>query len=159
MSKKFNKSNLIWMIMVPLGILLDQLTKYFANIYLANGEKIVIIKDFFSLTLVKNPGMAWGLLQNRFILTSLSLICCIVIAIYYFKGKHCNLTKVALSMIFTGAVGNLIDRAFFGVVTDMLDINLFVFFGGEFPVCNIADLFVSYGAIVLAISVLFVEKE
>ena len=69
----------------------------------------------------------------------------ILIGIYYFKVENGKFTKFGLSMVFTGAFGNLIDRALFGKVTDFIDFNFFAIFGSRFPVFNIADIFVKTG--------------
>lgn len=157
--KNFIKNNLVLVIMFPLGVIADQLSKFFATKYLV-GKYITIIPKLFGFTYTLNEGAAWGSLSGQRILLSLiSLFACVFVLIYYFKGRHKKITKVALSMVFTGAFGNMIDRITTGKVIDFIDFNIFVIFYDQFPIFNIADMFVTFGAILLLICIIFIEKE
>lgn len=130
------------------------------------GQHINIIGDFFMLTYVENPGMAFGLrMENNFLFLSLSLIAAALVFYYLFKlRKEQWPLQIAISMIAAGAIGNLTDRFLRGSVVDFFDfeffdvvIPAFNIFGMDFsgysmtrwPVFNIADMAVSAGMVIL----------
>ena len=128
-----------------------------------------VIGDFFRITYIENPGMAFGIdfgESSKLFLTLFSLVASIAITYYLIKHKDEKLTlRIPLAMILGGAVGNLIDRMFYGViygeaplfygkVVDFLDfdffnISLFGYTYDRWPIFNIADLAVSIGVILL----------
>ena len=155
----FIKKHRLFFIIFSVGVILDQATKIIARAYLP-GKKIIIIKNLFSFWLTFNEGAAWSFLSgHRVLLVAVSLIACILIGFYYFKMDNGRVAKIGLSMVFSGAFGNLIDRALFGKVTDFIDFNFFAIFNSKFPIFNIADIFVTVGAAVLLIGIIFFEKD
>lgn len=142
-------------------ILFDQLTKlYFVNNYEV-GESREIIKGFFNFTLYYNDGMAFSWLSGKMeLLAWISLIAGILLSygIKYFdlKNRKLLLYNLAIVFIIGGCFGNMIDRFFRGDlgVVDFLDPK-FV----NFAVFNVADSFLTVGAILLAIYVVFIYKE
>ena len=86
----------------------------------------------------------------------MTIIVIFLIVYYLLKNKVYWVEKYSLLLIISGAVGNLIDRIMYGYVIDFLD---FIIFGYDFPVFNIADSFITIGAIGLIISILFLNKE
>ncbi|MBS5334722.1 MAG: signal peptidase II [Anaerovoracaceae bacterium] len=122
-------------------IILDQVTKFAVRQNMYIGESIPLIKDVFHLTYVQNRGGAFSILTGQgFILTVVPLAA-VSFALWYME-KHINehwSLFLSLSLIASGGVGNLIDRVFFGFVTDMIDFRFF-------PVFNIADIAVCVGA-------------
>ncbi len=157
---KFFKENKILCIMFPLAVLVDQLTKLWAIKYV-KYHTIEIIKNFFGFIFVYNEGAAWGMAEgNRILLCGVSLLACVFILIYYFKNKNLKtITKTSLVMIFSGAFGNMIDRIATGKVIDFIEVNIFIIFNDVFPIFNVADLFITFGAILFAISIMFFEEE
>lgn len=155
---KFLRKNLIWIIMVPLGIVADQISKLLAQDNL-KGQAINLVGDWLGFYYTENTGMAWSALSDKtWLLAIISIAACIAIALYFFLGKHeSNWTTVGLTMIFVGALGNGIDRIARGYVIDFIRLNFFKLFGGEFPIFNVADIFVTVGAIVLVVALLFFE--
>lgn len=131
-------------------IILDQITKIFASLYLDN---IKIINNFFSLTYVKNYGGAWGILNNNlFILITISIFALLTINKYI--SSDVNITKLSIvsyGMLIGGIFGNLIDRIFRGYVVDFLNFNIFNY---DFPVFNIADMLIVVGIILMIIEVI-----
>lgn len=129
---------------------LDVISKLVVKHYLLLNQSKVIIKDFFSLTYVKNSGAAFSILDdNTFLVVIVSLIIILVLARYVYKNKDAKkIEKVAYSLILGGAIGNLIDRIFNGYVVDFLD---FIFFGYNYPIFNLADTFIVIGVILLII--------
>ncbi len=135
-------------IIVSITLSLDQLTKFFITKNLFLNQSIPIIKGIFHITLIHNRGAAFGILKNQvplFIFTSI-----LTIILIYFNLKNNRYRKsrsISLSLILAGALGNLIDRLFFGYVIDFLDFRIW-------PVFNIADSAITIGAILLGYSII-----
>jgi signal peptidase II len=139
-------------------VVLDQLTKAAVLRHLAPGTHIHIIDGFATLTLVMNPGLAFGLLGGvptawRWIVAVLSIAALIVlarVALRVLPGGS-RLDRIAIGLIFGGAIGNLIDRLRFGAVVDFVDLH---FRGYHWPAFNVADSAISIGVVLLAIRLL-----
>lgn len=139
-------------------LVLDLLTKYLALERLPPGRPVHVIDAFFSLTLVMNPGLAFGMLADtpagwRWLVALLSIGALAVLAVVGLRMLPTGgpLTPLALGLIFGGAVGNLIDRARFGAVVDFLD---FYWRGYHWPAFNVADASISVGVALLALRML-----
>ena len=132
-------------------IIIDIFSKLVVSKYLSVNESIRLIKDFLSITHVRNTGVAWSLFNNQTILVLVTSIVIIIgIIIYIIKNKPSNnVEKIAYSLILGGAMGNLINRIIYGYVTDFIDINIF---GYNYPIFNLADTFIVVGVILLIIS-------
>ena len=140
-------------------LVLDQVTKVIALDRLPPGAPVPVIDGVFSLTLVMNPGLAFGFLSAtpsawRWVVALLSLGALVVLA-----GVGLRLmseggwtARLALGLIFGGAVGNLIDRARFGAVVDFLD---FYWRSYHWPAFNAADSAISVGVALLAVRLFF----
>lgn len=141
-------------------ISIDQVTKFLTIKYLMPIDSVTIIDGFFRLTYVENRGAAFGILQGAkwlFVVIAVVLIVCGVI---YFKklvktGGN-KLMMTALVMVGAGAVGNIIDRLYYGFVVDMLDFDIF---GYNFPVFNFADILVCVGAALMVVCLGFMDKS
>lgn len=170
MSKKWRILTL-WSLFI---VLFDQLTKYFVNLYLSQGEKHEVISGFFDLVHYRNPGAAFGMFVDwnpvvRSVFLSIVSLFAFAFLIYYFHKTPLIEKKIliALSLIFGGAIGNLLDRIFRGTVIDFLlvhwrdKITHFQFFGKNYsaelvwPAFNIADSAITIGVILLLIVNLF----
>ncbi|UJA33564.1 signal peptidase II [Clostridium sporogenes] len=141
-------------IILILGIVLDRISKIWALNTLASGKDIVIIKNLFSLSYLENRGAAFGIFQNRLIFLSLITVIVILGAAYFIvKYKPTSkLLKISLSLIISGAIGNLIDRIYYKFVVDFIMLHYKdVYF---FPTFNVADTLVVIGTILLAIYIL-----
>ncbi|MDP1995537.1 MAG: signal peptidase II [Ignavibacteria bacterium] len=161
-------------------VFIDQITKFwvkgfsipFLNLRhegMYYGQSINVIGDFFQLTFVENPGMAFGVdvTDNAKLWLSLfSIVASIGLFVYLYSVRKQSLSlRIALSMILAGALGNLIDRVFYGVfytysslfygkVVDFFDFDFFDFqiFGRTYdrwPIFNVADMCVSIGVLIL----------
>jgi len=107
-------------------LVFDQITKIIARIYLRPLYSVQILGDFFRLTYVENPGIAFGLrINNKVFFTVLSIIAVFIIFYYLFLMKENPLLRFSFAMILGGAFGNLIDRFLFGRVVDFLDFEFF----------------------------------
>lgn len=116
------------------------------------GESFTLIEDFLSITYVQNPGAAWGLMSdNRWILIILPLLLAAGICFFIYKNPEIHwIEKIALTMIATGGLGNLIDRVYLGKVVDMISFSFFS------PVFNVADIAVTTGC---GIIILFIISQ
>ena len=139
-------------------LVLDVVTKYLALERLAPGRPVPVIDGFFSLTLVMNPGLAFGMLAGtpagwRWLVALLSIAALAVLAVVGLRMLPTGgrLTPLALGLIVGGAVGNLIDRGRFGAVVDFLD---FYWRGYHWPAFNVADASISVGVALLALRML-----
>ena len=139
-------------------VVLDQLTKAVALAHLSPGVPLDVVEGLASLTLVRNPGLAFGLLGGlpaawRWVVVVLSLAALVVLARVALRtlaqGTRLDLTAVGL--IFGGAIGNLLDRARFGAVVDFVDLH---FRGYHWPAFNAADSAISIGVVLLALRLL-----
>lgn len=147
---------MVWIILIVLGVALDQVTKYLISSNIDFGAQIPVIDNFFYITYWRNSGAAWGILQNgRIIFIPLTIIISAVLVYVLHKANN-KMLRLSLSLILAGAVGNLIDRVFVGSVVDFLQF----FFGSyEFPVFNVADMMVDIGAFLLIVYMLFFQKD
>lgn len=158
--KKTNKKICLLMDFLTFIILvaLDQITKYFAIIHLKDQPAIPIIPEVLELNYLENRGAAFGLLQNQkllFLFTGvivLSVILYVIIKIPP-KSKY-RIANILLVMIASGAVGNMIDRIRLDYVVDFISFVLI-----NFPIFNVADIYVTVAMIIMFILILFVYKE
>lgn len=133
-----------------LGIVIDQLTKLIACLYLKNIE---IIPNFLNLTYVENTGGAWGILDNnRIVLVGVSVITLLIINKYINSEVVISkLSSISYGLLLGGIFGNLFDRIFRGFVVDFLNFTIFSY---NFPVFNIADSLIILGVILMFIEVI-----
>ena len=126
---------------------IDIFSKLLVKHYFTFGS-ISIIRNFLSLSYVENTGAAWSILaDNRYIVLLLSGVIIMGIIWYVYKEKPTRLLcKVAYSLILGGALGNFIDRLYYGYVIDFIDVKIF---GYNYPIFNMADVFIVLGVILL----------
>ena len=143
---------------VILLVILDQASKiYLTLVNKTSPIDLEVIRGFFRITYTCNDGAAFSILKGKRVFFIIMTIIVVFLIVYYLlKNKVYWVEKYSLLLIISGAVGNLIDRIMYGYVIDFLD---FIIFGYDFPVFNIADSFITIGAIGLIISILFLNKE
>ena len=128
---------------------MDQFTKFLVTSYIPLHHGIPVIRDFFSLTHIRNPGVAFGLFAHSpseyktMVFVMISSVA--TVAILYFFHNTPNdkrMVQNSLTLIFSGAIGNLIDRVVHKEVIDFLD-----FFIGNYhwPAFNVADSCITIG--------------
>ena len=146
----------LYVILVFAIITIDLLVKLWAQNTLMDIGTIPIIKDVFHLTYAENKGAAFSILEGkRWFFIALTAVMLIVIALAFFKNYFKGVWgKTTLVFIFSGAVGNFIDRLLLGYVVDIFDFRLI-----NFPVFNVADIFLTVGAIMGIIYILFIDKD
>lgn len=151
----------LWLAFLSLG--LDQASKIAIDAKFQLYESIVIIPSFFNLTYVHNTGAAFSFLSEaggwqRWFFAALAIVMSTIMTIWLTRLKENEtLLAVALSLILGGAIGNLIDRLFYGYVIDFLD----VYYGTyHWPAFNIADSAITIGvALMLVDSFRSQEKQ
>lgn len=163
-------------------IVADQLSKFYIkgisipilNLKLEGmhlGESIPVIGDFFKITFTENPGMAFGFDPGsdfKLFISIFSLVASIGLIFYLYSVRNKSISlKIAIALILGGAIGNVIDRMFYGLIYDysplffgkVVDFFDFDFFNfsilgrsyDRWPIFNIADAAVSIGVLVLLI--------
>jgi signal peptidase II len=139
-------------------VALDQVTKAIVLDRLPLGVPVTVVDDLVALTLVMNPGLAFGLLGSiprgwRWVVAALSLVALAVLARVALRVLPAGgwVGRVAIGLIFGGAVGNLIDRARFGAVVDFVDVH---WRGWHWPAFNVADSAITVGVALLALRLL-----
>lgn len=147
--------NRIWtfsLIIVAI-IIADQLTKGAVQSNFELGESVVVIDGLFNFTYVRNPGAAFGFLASapasvrKPLFLFLPVLACFWLIWLIWTHRHKDfLSGLTYSLIFAGAVGNLIDRFLLGFVVDFFD---FYIGKSHFPAFNIADSAISIGAVFL----------
>lgn len=136
----------------------DQITKFLAVVNLRNQEPFVLWEGVFELQYLENSGAAFGMLQGKksfFVLTSIIFLIVIVYVLVRVPNqKKYTKLHITLAFIASGAIGNLIDRIRYDYVIDFLYFSLI-----NFPIFNVADIYVTLSSIVLAALLLFVYTE
>jgi signal peptidase II len=150
---------ILWLLFFII-IISDQITKSVVRNTLLVGETIKIIGSFFQITHLENTGIAFGLLQGmNNILIFINTIIIISLSLIFIKQPIFNqnkLSKIAIILIISGAISNLIDRIVIGKITDFL---YFGIKGYYWPAFNLADSCITIGGILLALSLLKVKKK
>lgn len=156
MSAYMNK----WFGISALIIIVDQITKYVASHMLIMHEPVAIL-PFFNFTLMHNTGAAFSFLADqggwqRWFFAVLALGVSIVLAVWLTRLKaHETWLALALSLVLGGAIGNLIDRVYYGYVIDFIDV---YYNTSHWPAFNIADSAICIGAVMMVIDT-FRSKE
>ncbi|OGK99520.1 MAG: signal peptidase II [Candidatus Rokubacteria bacterium RIFCSPHIGHO2_12_FULL_73_22] len=143
-------------------VLLDQVTKLVALARLAPGVPVPLVDGLVSLTLVLNPGLAFGLLGGippgwRWLVALLSLVALLVllrVAVHVLPTAGAA-DQAAIGLVFGGAVGNLVDRGRFGAVVDFVDV---YYRSWHWPAFNVADSAITVGVALLALRFLTEKK-
>lgn len=156
-NKKYYISSLLWLFYAVILVVFDRivkldiLSKY--RIGTVFGE-IPYVADF---VYVQNTGAAFSLFDDSTVILSIiSIVFLVAILAYWIitKPQH-KLMKTAVMLMFAGALGNAIDRVFYGFVVDFISVKWF-----DFPVFNIADMAIVIGAVIMVVyTVFFEEKE
>ncbi len=151
-----------WFIAAAIGgTLLDQLSKWLIISTMSLYQSIELLADFAHITYVRNPGAAFGILADNslrlpfFILVSVVALFGIL---WYLKREQGGTLRLqaALGLIFSGAMGNLIDRIRFGEVIDFLDVHWYQY---HWPAFNIADSAICVGVGLLLVDSWLEEKR
>ncbi len=130
-------------------LVLDRASKLLVQALMVPYQSVAVIPDRFHLTLVYNPGAAFGLLPNRttfFVVVTVMVVA--AIALYAWKvGVTQPAIRLALGLQLGGALGNLFDRLWSGAVIDFLDFRIW-------PVFNLADTAIVSGVALFSLGVI-----
>lgn len=143
-------------VITAVAVLLDQISKSIVVNGLPLYGEARFIPGVLSFYHTRNTGAAFSMLSDRrwvFMLLSCVAIVAITVMLYFWRSRHVLLT-VSLSMILGGGIGNMIDRIVNGYVTDFFRVD-FV----DFAVFNVADSFITVGAVLLGIYIIFFEPK
>ena len=146
---------MVYGIIALLALLVDQFLKFWtvSNVALNTGIR-PLIPGFLHLTYIKNFGAAFGVMSSfgalRWILLILLIAFTALMVFAFIKGYfRTGLTKVSGALLLAGLLGNGIDRAIYGYVPDIFELELF-----KFPIFNLADVLVLIGGILFAVAIL-----
>lgn len=139
-------------------VIADQLSKYFIVKNLSIGESFNIF-SFLDLYLIFNTGIAFsffddGGVYGRWVLVTLVLLVCVYLTYILFTEKLRKYESVALLMILSGGIGNLIDRTLWGHVIDFIH---FYYLNYSFYIFNFADTFITIGVMIYILDLLMVK--
>ena len=136
---------------------LDRITKLMI-VNNSHNLPVSVINKFFTITFVKNPGVAFGWFPDWKLPPILMALVMIIIITYYSLKlpEEERITRWALALLVGGAVGNLYDRVTYGFVVDFF---LFHFGAFDFPVFNIADIIIDLGVFMLFIDIFFLSED
>lgn len=157
-------------------VILDQFTKWLIKSSMYLYESFNVLGNFFKITYIENPGMAFGIqMENKFWFIVLSIAAAVVVLVYLLRLPNERfIFRFSLGLIMGGAIGNLVDRIFAGRVVDFFDVEffdialpafnfLFINFPGysltRWPVFNIADSAVTCGMILIAWQIIFLKPS
>lgn len=143
---------------VVLFLILDQLTKYLATIHLKNQNPVVVIQNVFEFQYLENRGAAFSIMQGKrwfFIPLTIAFLCLILFLYLRIpKTKKYFWLRMIAVLFCSGALGNFIDRIHQGYVVDFFYFSLI-----NFPIFNVADIYIVVGTILLLFLIFFYYKE
>ena len=131
-------------------LVIDIISKLVVGNLMKVNTSVMVIKNFFYITYVRNTGAAWSIFAGETLgLIIISLLIIVFLLYYILKNKpKFMIEKMGYAMILGGAFGNLVDRVVYGYVIDFLDFNIF---GYNYPIFNLADSFIFVGVLLLII--------
>lgn len=158
MSTKKKKILITDILVMIILIIIDQITKYLAVIHLKDKPAFNIINGVLELNYLENKGAAFGMLQNQkifFVFVAIIILCVIAYILYKTPDtQKYTIMHILLTLIAAGAIGNMIDRIRLDYVVDFIYFVLI-----NFPIFNVADIYVTVATIILIFVLLFYYKE
>ncbi len=148
------KIHIIPILIIGLLTAFDQLTKFIITSSFELYESKPAIKNFLSFTYIQNRGMAWGMLQGKRVifvaLTIVILLLCFAIYSNIADKSKYRILRANMIILIAGALGNMLDRIKLGYVIDFFEVKFI-----EFPVFNVADIYVVVSMIMIFILIMF----
>ncbi len=148
------KISMMLIIIIALTVILDRVSKILAVKYLLSSSSVTVIKNVLDLTLTKNTGAAFSIFEGKaLILGIFSIVISAALCFLLYRQQKLNRNKklylISIAMIIGGALGNAIDRFAYGYVVDFFE---FTFV--NFAIFNVADAFLTIGAIIMCACIL-----
>lgn len=139
-------------------IVVDQYTKFMVTVHIPLNYSVKVVEGFFNLTHIRNSGVAFGIFSEQnselkpYLLIFVSIIAIMAImVIFHQTEKDKRLVQTGLVLVFSGAIGNLIDRVIHKEVIDFLD---FYIENQHWPAFNVADSCITIGVMLMAADML-----
>ena len=150
-------SILLYTLFVAVIVIADQITKYLTVANIALYADVPFIPGLLQLTYVQNTGAAFSSFQGQQWLFALIFLVFTGAVLYEYFKKPMGFTtfeRWCIAAVYGGGLGNMIDRIRLGYVVDMIETTFM-----EFPVFNVADCFITCGAIALAAHLILFNKD
>ncbi len=154
---------ILLLVVATLVLLLDQWSKAVVLEQLSPVYARTVIEGLFSLVLVMNSGVAFGVFSGidsglkAYLLLAFSGVTVVLVLVYYFLDRQLDtIAALALALIVGGALGNMVDRWRFHKVVDFLD---FYWRGYHWPAFNLADCAITVGVGLLLLTTLFGSRQ
>ena len=149
---------ILWLTLFSAGVVaLDQYTKYLTVAHIAQYADVPFIPGFLGFTFVKNTGAAFSSFEGQqWLFALIFAVFTAAILWEYFKKPmpFTTLERFCIAAIYGGGLGNMIDRVRLGYVVDMIETTFI-----DFPVFNVADIFITCGCIAMMLHLIFFNKE
>ena len=153
-----NKIRLILALSIILLVILDQVVKQWARVYLLPVGRIPLLDGLIGFRYATNTGAAFGLMAGgRWFFVGLTVVVVVFLLVYEFRlpyNRQNMWIRIPMTLIMAGAIGNFIDRLLFGYVVDMFEF-LFI----NFPIFNVADILLVSGTFLYAFAAFFIIKD
>ena len=149
---------MIYYVIALIIIALDQITKFLVVKNMELGESLTIIDNFLYITSHRNTGAAWGILAGQMWFFYIVTIVVVIALVYYMQkmAKTHVLLGISLALMLGGAIGNFIDRVMRQEVVDFVDT---IIFGYDFPIFNVADIYVTVAMFLILIYAFFIDPK
>ncbi len=139
-------------------IVIDQYTKFMVTLHIPLNYSVKVVEGFFNLTHIRNSGVAFGIFSDQqselkpYLLVFVSIIAIVaILVIFHQTGKEKRMVQTGLVLVFSGAIGNLIDRVLHKEVIDFID---FFIENQHWPAFNVADSCITIGVMLMAADML-----
>ena len=154
-----SKVKKILLILIPIFIFFDQLSKKWMLNNIFDDQKIIEINKYLNFVPVWNKGISFGILSDfvniNFFMIIITITISLVLILWFLKTTNKNLS-ISLAFIISGALGNLLDRLNHKAVIDFIDIHIDNF---HWPAFNFADSYITIGAFIYILAIFTSQKD
>jgi signal peptidase II len=140
----------LYIIGIIVLIVIDQLVKHFVVASLALGQSVSVVNGVLSITRINNTGAAWSILSgHQLVFVVIAILAAVLVTYFIFKYWSNVQYRFGLGLLLAGTLGNVIDRIFNNHVVDMFQLDFI-----NFPIFNCADMYLTFGILILAIAII-----